>query len=88
MLLDRWKYFVGVITTIIVLVVGQIFVYGQFTSNVKTHIDNRIIHTLPENLDKYITHDEFVPYQKQLDRIEIKLDLLNDFLLKHDRKNP
>lgn len=88
LVIDKWKYFVGAVVTVIILVVSQIFVYGQFTANVQSHLEDKIIHQMPENMDRYMTNDEFEPYKNQLDRIETKLDLLNEFLLRHDRRNP
>ena len=72
-----WKAWVGIAITIIILVITQVFVYGQFTQSMTDHLDEDPTHK--EMTEEFVTQREFQMLIKSMDE---KLKTITDFITK------
>lgn len=79
-LVSNMKYWLGVVVTIIIFIVSQVYMYGQFSGVVNAHVKDEVTHSSPKNMEQYLTEKEFEPYEKQLNRIENKLNDIDKYL--------
>lgn len=55
-----WKLWVGIGITILIFIVSQAFMYGQFTGEMKSHI---------KVSEQYVSKDEIMPRLNNIERM-------------------
>ena len=72
-----WKVSLGIAVSIVILVITQVFVYGQFTQSTNDHIAEDL--TYKEMTEEFVTQREFQMLIKSMDE---KLETITNFITK------
>ena len=70
-----WKTWLGIGITILILVITQVFVYGQFTQSMTDHLKGDP--SYKEMTQEFVTQKEFNMLVKSMDE---KLEIITNFI--------
>jgi hypothetical protein len=70
-----WKAWLAVPVTVVILVLTQVFLYGQFTQSVSDHITDDPTHK--EMVEEFVTQREF---ERVIESMNEKLELITNFI--------
>ena len=72
-----YKVWMGIVSTIMILVITQVFIYGQFTQSMTDHLDEDL--SYKEMTEEFVTQREFQMLIKSMDE---KLETITNFITK------